>query len=852
MYSTGSTHYAALELQHVVSLSAVTQAPEGFLGELYDRQVDLVALLMHVGDERTTVELRTISYPDEDLPTRGRIRLVLLCKRDGADPADVEDLTANVLKYLQAHFPEYRFSAVAAHDIKHILSPFEIRSGVEITRRCERVRLDTLRNESRRTKSFGFTPLNDSREFHETPTEGIVYVAPFLFTQGSFERLFKQFLLAPQQLLISTMLQPTTLTKHEAEFLEGQIASCERFSQVHLDRLPDPHDLHTVFPTLQEQAKIYQRIYAQLLSALQSSSAIMQIRIASSGEMPATIVHAIGSNLTEPTGGKGADAPEKRVWGGYELISIPSDGIPQFAGTIASMSFHFTHEVLLPVSAQRILHLYEPTNAACAFRFPPPPTESLPGVSTLQWRVNVAPSTVDAEGTLIGVSEEASIKQRVRIRPDDRRRHVYMIGQTGTGKTTLLKSMILSDIHAGQGVCVIDPHGDMFKELLGKMPEQRIKDVIVFDPTDSDFPVGLNLLECVSQSERHFVAQEMVAIITKLVEDEYGPGSVQMFTGPVFFQHMRNNLLLAMSDPDDPGTLLEYYMIYQDKNYWRRWLPLKTPDPLLERWVSQVLPRTDYTYVSRETGSMGGYVGSKFEAFIFDPLLRNIFGQKRSTLDLGKVMDEGKILLVNLAKGELTEANSRFLGLVLMAKLQAVVMERVKVSKTKRRDFNIYIDEFQNIATQNFVTLLSEGRKFRVNLTLATQFIGQVEPRIVHSILGNVGTIICFRLGQLDAELMEKEFFPRFNRYDLLNLPNWHAYVSMLVEGKTTIPFSMCTLVDDIPYDAARARACIAASRKRYGTPRHVVEAAIARSVAPARTTHNDVSPPIENFTNKV
>lgn len=646
------------------------------------------------------------------------------------------------------------------------------------------------------------------------------------------------------------MLQPSTLTEREAEFIEEQITVCERFAQVELDRVSDPNTLQFAYPTLRDQARSYQRSLVRMLTTLQASAALVQVRIASSERAQPTLVHSVASLITEPAGGENFSNEEDQAShhsGGYNLITTTDEGLSRLRRAMSTITIETPGSSALPADVHRLLWLFEPINAACAFRLPAPPADVLPGVPTRSWRTRMAPPTVPANGTLIGISEDASAQQHVRMSLDDRRRHVYIIGQTGTGKTTLLKSMILSDIEAGQGVCVIDPHGDMFKEVLSRIPSHRVADVVVFDPTDAEFPVGLNLLECQNENERHFIAQEMVAIMGKLIADEYGVQGAQTFTGPMFYQHVRNNLLLAMSDHDDPGTLLQFYMIFQDKTFWRRWMPLRTSDPITQRWARNVLPETDYTRQGSEGGSMGSYVGSKFEPFVFDPLLRNIFGQQRTTVDFGTLMDEGKIFLVNLAKGEMTESNSRFLGLVIMAKLQAAVMERARMEKSNRRDFNIYVDEFQSIATQNFATLLSEGRKFRVNLTLATQFITQVDPHLISSILGNVGTIVCFRLGQLDAEQMEKEFFPFFNRYDLMNLPNWNAYMTTLMLGQAVTPFSIRTTVDTTTTQSGeRAADCRERSRKAYGRPLHEVNAEVAKSVEPVASPTPPPLPALE------
>lgn len=830
---SSTSHIFGFELQSVTALNALTTEPEGYLRALHNRQVDFLSTLVHNGDERLTVDLRIISEPVPSLYTKGRVRVVLLASMRNAAPQEAENTAQSMHVYLKANFPEYRFVPVAPDSLRSVLAPFTINEGVEITRQCERVRLDTLRNEAKQKKPLGFSGESNGSHAPVSFPEGVIHVSPFILPEIGAERFFMQLQLEAAPVLVSIMVQPTTLSESEATFIEQQIMICERFSQAELERVSSPAALHAAYPTLREQARLYQNGQARLLSMLQASAALVQIRLASPAALPPTLVHAFASLITEPAAGKEfSQQEEERLAGGWEVTAIAGAHLAAFRDALTSLRIGIERDTILPASARRLLWLFEPTNAACAFRFPPPPADTLPGVATQAWRMRMVPAGVPASGTLIGISEDTSAEQPVYLGIEDRRRHLYIIGQTGTGKTTLLKTMILSDIANGMGVCVLDPHGDMFKELLGRIPDHRVEDVVLLDPTDRDFPVGLNLLECKDEAERHFVAQEMVAIMTKLIADEYGVHGAQAYAGPMFYQHVRNNMLLAMSRPGDPGTLLEFYMIFQDRHFWKRWLPLATDDPLLEPWTKNVLPQIDYTRAGSEGGSMGSYISSKFETFVFDPLLRNIFGQKRSTIDLGAIMDEGKILLVNLAKGELTEANSRFLGLVLMAKLQAAVMERARQDKAGRRDFNIYIDEFQSIATQNFVTLLSEGRKFRVNLSLATQFISQVDQLIVGSILGNVGTIICFRLGQLDAEQMEREFYPVFNRHDLLNLPNWRAYVTTLFDGQTVAPFAIRTVPDETTtYSPQRSGECRRASRKKYAKKLRVVEEEIARSV---------------------
>jgi len=577
---------------------------------------------------------------------------------------------------------------------------------------------------------------------------------------------------------------------------------------------------------------MYQRYQVRMLHGLRDDAALVTVEIASPAPISHPVVDAVGALITGPTG-SGAlreDGTSHYLSGGYEVVNLGAE--QGAAKAFMSLDLHLPRHPLALPDAVRLLYLFDSVEASAAFRLPPATAEDPPGVAIIRWRARPAPGDLPERGLLVGVSVVRGRPYPVRVGPEDRLRHIYVVGQTGTGKTTLLKTMILDDLCNGEGLCVIDPHGDLYKELLGKIPKSRIEDVVLLDPSDTEFPVGFNMLEYETESQRHFLIQEMVGIVSRLMEDEFGYGAVKEFAGPLFFQHMRMNLLLTMSNPDDPGTLLEFYTIYQEEGYWRRWLPLHIDDPQLQRWVTNVLPRQDYLETGRDQVSMGGWVGSKFEGFVFDPKLRNIFGQKRSTINLREIMDTGKILLVNLAKGELSEVNSRFLGMVLLAKLQATAMERVRIPRHSRRVFHVYVDEFQSIATQSFITLLSEGRKFGLSLILANQFVSQIkDPRIVQAIFGNVGTLVCFRLGQADAELMEREMFPVFTRLDLLRLPNWHAYVTTLVNGQTVPPFNVQTVADTIRYDEERAAQVLAWSRERYGRPRRDVEREIASSL---------------------
>jgi hypothetical protein len=830
VHSLDSHQYFACTLERILTLDALgAPEPDAYLKTYTQRHADLLTCLTNSRDERLTYDLRLIARPDLARVSRGRLTLALLCRMDQTSVAEADQYAHSLHHLLRALFEEYVFDLAAAEQIPALLEPFPFTHAVVVRRRAGLERLDTLKIRPA-ARPLGFNTQPTSAAAAPPPQNVIFHLFPFLPTWSAFTALIKLLLLEPHPVAISCRLRPTTLTPAEEAFIEEQIARCECATQAGLSNLPD--DLSALQPTLREQAQMYQRYQARLLFGLKDNAGLMTLSLASPSPIAVPLADTLGALVTQPAGGTQGgndDLLHRYLAGGYELSDCSGD--QTVIDAFRRLDMVTSPRTDVPREAERLPALFDAVEAAAAFRFPPATHEIPPGLEVQFWRTRPAPRNVLEEGCLIGVSADQGATQSIRIGREDRRRHVYLVGQTGTGKTTLLKTMILDDMRAGAGLCVIDPHGDLFHELLAQVPAQRADEVVVLDPTETSCPVGLNMLEFKTESQRHFLVQEFVGIITRLMEDEYGAAAGEMM-GTMFFQHMRMNLLLAMSNPPDPGTLLEFYTIFQQKDYWRRWLPVQLPDPVLERWVKHVLPQTDYTRPGSDGGSMGSYVSSKFEGFVFDPMLRRIFGQKHSTVNLREVMDSGKILLVNLAKGELTETNSRFLGMVLLAKLQAAAMGRTQIPQDQRRDFAVYVDEFQSIATQNFITLLSEARKFGLNLVLANQFVSQIkDTRITDAIFGNVGTLVSFRLGQADAEVVEKKLFPVFTRFDLVNLPNWHAYITTLINGEAVQPFNIETMVDRTPVDPARAEAVCARSRTAYGRPVKDVDAAIAESL---------------------
>ena len=364
---------------------------------------------------------------------------------------------------------------------------------------------------------------------------------------------------------------------------------------------------------------------------------------------------------------------------------------------------------------------------------------------------------------------------------EDRRRHFYIIGQTGVGKSWFMKNLIAQDIANGDGVAIIDPHGELVDDVLALIPKERIEDVVMFEPFDIERPCGLNMLEYDTPEQKDFAVQEMIAIFMKLFPPE--------IIGPMFEHYMRNAMLALMADKDNPGTLVEIPKMFTDPLFLQQRLA-KVSDPIVRSfWTKEWAQTTGST-----RSDMLGYVVSKLGRFIGNEMMRNIIGQSHSGFDLADVMDNKKIFLANLSKGLTGEVNSSLLGLILVSKIQMAAMRRARVSEDQRVDFYLYIDEFQNFTTDSIASILSEARKYKLNLIMAHQYMPQLKQEIRDAVLGNVGTIGAFRIGAEDAENLEKQFEPGFSRFDLINLDNFTMLIKMMINNKISTPFKMDTL----------------------------------------------------------
>jgi hypothetical protein len=433
-----------------------------------------------------------------------------------------------------------------------------------------------------------------------------------------------------------------------------------------------------------------------------------------------------------------------------------------------------------------------------------------------------APSQIPDKGLFLGVSRYRGVDRKIFIGEDDRRRHMYIIGKTGTGKSQLLEEMVIQDIHAGKGLAVIDPHGDLIEGIMERMPPERAEDVIYFDPSDADRPMGLNMIESHSEQEMHFVATSIVGLMYKLF-DPMKTGII----GPRF-EHAIRNAMLTVLQALPGGTFIEVVQVLQRPDFVQELLPRVT-DPIVRRyWTDQIAQTADF-----HKSEVLDYIVSKFGRFITNKLMRNIIGQSDSTLNFRDAMDNGKILLVNLAKGKLGEENSNFLGLILVPKILIAAMSRQDMTEESRRDFYLYVDEFQNFATPDFAQILSEARKYRLNLIVANQFIGQMEEEVKNAVFGNVGSVVSFRVGVTDANYLQHEFQPTFNETDLINIDKFNAYIKTTVRNEPVKPFSIDLTKDMSKVNSEKnpqvAQAIMQLSRLKYGRSRELVEAEISQ-----------------------
>lgn len=479
---------------------------------------------------------------------------------------------------------------------------------------------------------------------------------------------------------------------------------------------------------------------------------------------------------------------------------------------------------------------------ASLWHLPLPWTET-PNIKWLGARRLPAPSNVpngpqDEGQVQLGYNSYRGIKTDVWMKGLDRQRHMYLIGKSGSGKTETLAYLIAQDIRLGHGVAVVDPHGDLIEQVLGNIPKERVDDVVVFAPADIERPVGLNMLEARDASQKDMAAQEMISIFYKLFPPE--------MIGPMFEHTMRNVMLTLMADEENPGSIAEIPRMITDPDFQKAWIN-KLKDPVvLAYWEKEVANTSDY-----HKSEMFGYLISKVGRFVENEMMRNIIGQTHSTINFREIMDQQKILLVNLSKGKVGDVNADLLGMIVVTKLQMAALGRADMPEKDRKDFFLYIDEFQNFVTDSIATILSEARKYRLNLIIAHQYIGQLvknnDTKIKDAVFGNVGTMFTARIGPEDVETLQKIYAPDASGYDLMNSDKFTWYVKMIVDNSSVKPFTL-NLTPVGRGDSELASAIKELARLKYGRDRAIVEAEISERTRLGSASGSSAIPEAREF----
>ena len=508
-----------------------------------------------------------------------------------------------------------------------------------------------------------------------------------------------------------------------------------------------------------------------------------------------------------------------------DLLSGIAHGFAQF-----SAPFRQELRIAKPKQLQRFLRQYsfrefDNSSAICLnteevaslFHMPTPSLE-VPRVKSLESRESPPPENLPTEGTLIGESLFRGDRKKIYLTPQDRMRHVYAIGQTGTGKSTLLVQMALEDIRQGKGVCIIDPHGELVDKTLSLIPEHRYDDVIVFDPADVATPMGLNMLEYDfgRPEQKSFIVDELYGIMDKLYD-------MKTSGGPMFELYMKNAILLLMEDaPNEPATLMEIQRLFTDDAYRERKLARIHNPVVIDFWQKEAAKASG----EHSLANMSAYITSKFNVFTTNDFMRPIIGQPSSAFNFRQAMDEGKILLISLSKGKIGDFNMGLLGMVIVGKILMAALSRTDIPEAERREFNLYLDEFQNFTTDAISTIFSEARKYALSLTVAHQYIGQMSDKIKTAVFGNVGSKIILRVGMDDAEVFERDLAPTFTKNDLANLQAGQAYAKLLINAQVARPFNLITY--NVAWgDRSLVEKLRELSRLKYGRNRADVEAEI-------------------------
>lgn len=769
---------------------------------LFSDQIDIINSF-HQAYHIHALEYRFQVIPTEKNRIFEDIHIFLIVSTDHAQKSESLKLARqnfqNILSLYQSFFHIYSLEPVTDKSlflkIFHIEAEFTIFK--EIRRRVLRYGQESLAPNA--ANKLTILPQKKSERTRRPKHENIYFVHPFIPVYSSYATLFKILTRLKKPVFISIRVTPTTVSQKENNYFLEAIKKCEKIY----------YSKDATFNLDKEQAEILVKILLSNYLSLQDAPFLLTVFVGLADEKFGGIIDALGTEITAPIGGFNNVLPGERLEllagyaGGYDVVSAKTKS--QQKKFINTIKFHDTHlmQSLLAEydEEKRLQFLVDASEAANAFHLPICINGDLKGINLRWTKVAPIPSNLlDVKESakrsgLIGINNYLGLKTPFYLPEETRRRHVYIVGQTGTGKSSILKSMILDDIESGKGVGVFDPHGDLIDYILSNIPKERLDEVILIDPAEEKYAVGVNILENDGPQQQNFIIQELIAMI-KRIYDPHNEG----ITGPIFEDISRTSLLAVMNYSDDTPSFFEFpFFLY--KLRFRKYVIKKLKENARRKYINPFVEEELYNlYSSREFHDTILYVISKYGRIVNDLYLRHTLCQKKSTISFDDILNKKRILLVNLNKSKIGMMSSEWLGMFLLTKIQIAAMKRINIDESKRTDFYLYIDEFQNSATDNFVEILAESRKYHLNLTLANQYVSQIPAKISQAVIGNVGTIISLRIGHGDAEMLANQFEPIFNVSDLIGLPNWKGVVTTTATGHRLPPFSINT----IPFEENR------------------------------------------------
>lgn len=792
-FDTGYSAFFAIRLS---SISPARGDGKGFAQSILNQQSDFIATLVGMG-EGTALELRFISSPQSALPPEGRVDISIRIKVCGTTAAKAQRAATTLFRSFMPNLLSlsdlYTWTVVDSEEEYDSLVPEASNWHVkEMVRRERHLNLEKFPEPIARNH-IGFTQDSDVL----LPAEpGKVYVCfPFLRNYKTLKGLFTELLYQQSKVVICVRLEPTAATDEEFQFMQAQLSACERYIQLPLNGyVADP----TLFyPSFRQQSSALGQQVQNELNILRDEVFLTTIHILSEAPLSSMLCESLGVTVTEhlqttdPESDVGLLNRSLPFNGGYDWIQPESSAARALAiDRIRLLEFAGVSNGLLDQHL-RIKRLFGVNQASCAFRLPIPLFEDFPGLETSRVR-HLPPPTIDAKaGLALGVNAFGSATNTVSMQAEDRLRHTYVVGKTGTGKSTFLKNSIMQDIFAGEGVGLFDPHGELVDEIVNFIPEERLQDVVLVKPELEHCSIGLNIFDVKTDLQKDSVINYLIEVFHTIFD-------MSVAGGPVFEMYFRNAALLLLSESEQPATIMDLHRVFEDRHFRNEKINSCSDPMVVQFWKGQAM------LADGEMGlaNVAPYITSKLVRLTHTFTMRRIFSCPHSTIDFEDIIENKRILLVDLSKGTLGSLSSSFLGMSLIKLIQNVAFQRIgKRTGSTPEPFYLYFDEFQNLATPSFLDLLSESRKYGLAMTLANQYIHQIPQDIRNALFGNVGAIVSFRVGLSDASTLQDSFVPTVTASDFINLPNFNAYVSMLSSGDVCRPFNIAT--QQIKYNAS-------------------------------------------------